>query len=138
MTEELTHHHVSIKLNSKTIIGGIAAMLAILVSAITFINQAEIAEPHWVATRAFVRETIQKAEGPLARQQVDTQLYIAKNERSRIENEINNKQLLITQNPTMPQAVKDAIEGQVKQLREDLQNATQTIIILQQQKQKLE
>jgi len=118
-------------------IGVIAAMLTIIATVITLMNQADIAEPHWVATRQFVRDQVVQASTPLLKKQVETQLFLAKSERSRIENEIANKMVLLSQNPTMPQPVKDAINEQVRSLNSDLETTKATISDLQMQTNKI-
>lgn len=107
----------------------IATAVAILAGSLTIANQADIAEPHWIATRSFVRESIITAQQALAvqqsnveKRQITTQIYLAKSERSRIENEISNKQVLLSQNPNMPDGIKSAIQEQIRSLNADLES----------------
>lgn len=93
-----------------------------LAAILTVMNQAQIAEPHWLATRSFVRDYISSTQKNLETRQIKTQLYLATTERSRLENEIANKQLLITQNPTMPETVKQIILEQIRTLNISLEN----------------
>jgi hypothetical protein len=102
----------------------IGAMVAVLTGAMGFVNQAEVAEPHWVATRSFVRDGITQATFKLEQRQIVTQIYLANSERSRIENELANKQVLLDQNPTMPQGIRDTINEQIRTLKRTLEFTT--------------
>ncbi|HEY6021660.1 MAG TPA: hypothetical protein VIY48_17860 [Candidatus Paceibacterota bacterium] len=114
-------------------LGMIATIIAVVAGSLTIANQAQIAEPHWLATRSFVRDYLTTAQQGLTAQQnrvesrqITTQMYIAKSDRNRIENEIANKQVLLTQNPNMPDPVKYAIQEQIRSLNVDLESAKST------------
>ena len=88
-----------------------------------FANQAQVQEPYWIATRSYVRDTVGASTTKIERRQLQIQVYLAKTERSRIENELANKQVLLTQNPSMPYSVRSAIEEQIRALSTDLEAA---------------
>jgi hypothetical protein len=108
-------------------LGTVATGIAIIGGSFGVANQAELAEPHWVATRSYVRELLAQANGKLESRQIQTQIYLANSERSRIENELANKKVLLEQNQTMPQGVRDAINEQIRQLLRDLENTKQSL-----------
>jgi len=103
--------------------GVLATAVAMVGGALGIANQADIAEPHWIATRSFVRDMVAQANSKIESRQLQTQIYLARSERSRLENELANKQVLLTQNPTMPQEVRRAIEDQIRTLNRDLEAA---------------
>jgi hypothetical protein len=102
-------------------IGLTAAGITIIASSIGVLNQLAIAEPYWPATRSFVEEKIIKATSKLETRQIATQIYLANSEYARIQNELANKQVLLEQNPTMPQGVRDSIQEQIRALQRTLE-----------------
>ena len=136
----MTELRASPPVNGYTIkkLGVLAVILGIIVSALTIMNQADIAEPHWLATRSFVRVQVQQAATPIERGQIQTQLFLAKSERKRIENELANKQVIVSQNPDMPQYARDIIAEQTRSLTIDLENTKGAIVDLEAQKKVLE
>lgn len=103
--------------------GIVTALIAAGGAVMGFANQAEVQEPHWLATRSYVRDTITSSTAKIESRQLQIQLYLARTERSRIENELANKQVLLTQNPNMPAEVRRAIEEQIRALTRDLEAA---------------
>ncbi len=102
---------------------------AVLTAIIATMHFGEIAEPYWVATRGQVRYELQKINDKadaqthaLISQLTDTQLDIKKNERARINDKIREQQLLLQQNPTMPDPVKAAMNGQIMVWQDDIRN----------------
>ena len=108
-------------------LGVVATGIAVIGGSFGVANQAELAEPHWVATRSYVRELMAQANGKLEARQIQTQIYLANSERSRLENELANKKVLLDQNTTMPQGIRDSINEQIRQLLRDLENTKQSL-----------
>jgi len=102
--------------------------LATLVAALLGVaNQINAGEPYWIASRDFVRSSIAQATTQLESRQIQTQIYLANSERSRIENEIANKQVLLDQNKEMPQAVRELIQEQIRALMRALEASKATL-----------
>ena len=100
----------------------IGTAVTIIGGSIGIMNQLAIAEPLWFATRSFVRGEIAFATMKVEARQIATQVYLANSEYSRIQNELANKQVLLDQNPTMPQAIKDSIQEQIRLLQRNLES----------------
>ncbi len=97
-------------------------------------NAARIGEPYWIATRGLVREEIQasndkttQAIDSVAAKQLKMQLFIARDQRQRLENEIASKNILIQQNPNTSREVQSAIEEQLRTLSRDLESVKREI-----------
>lgn len=108
-------------------LGITATGIAIIGGSFSIANQTELAEPRWPATRGFVRELMAQANNKLESRQIQTQIYLATSERSRLENELANKKVLLDQNPSMPQGVRDSINEQIRQLMRDLETTKQSL-----------
>lgn len=105
-----------------------ALTLATLIGALLGIaNQINAGEPYWIASREFVRSSIAQATTQLEVRQIQTQIYLANSERSRIENEIANKQVLLDQNKDMPQPVRELIQEQIRALVRNLETTKSTL-----------
>ena len=110
----------------------------ITTSIVVILNATSAAEPYWLAHREFVREQITKTSTRMAQdlgkvelRQISTQLQMAKTSRRDIQSKIEDKQLLVQQNPTLPSGVRDTINEQVKSLKEEYEEISETISNLQ-------
>lgn len=106
------------------IAGAVGATFAAMISVMNF---TETAEPHWLATRSFVRESVRDAQKVQAVQfeklnesQRRTEIFLAQSEQRRIENAINEKQNLLRDNSAAAPALRDAVSSQVQELQTDL------------------
>lgn len=111
---------------------GVMTVWATAVGAVlTIAGQAEILEPYWPATRAYVRvqynvENVRLIQelNLLNSRQIRMQISSAAAERSRMENEIASKRVLLQQNASMPQGVRDVIEEQIRSLQRSIEEKT--------------
>lgn len=115
--------------------GAVASLMVIL-------NATSSAEPYWLAHREFVREQISKTSlkitadvSKVESRQISTQLQMAKTSRRDIQSKIEDKQLLLQQNPVLPQGVRDTINDQLRSLKEEYEDISSTITNLQREQQ---
>ncbi len=123
---------VDISFRKMAVLLGIIA--GVLTAIMTILNVTSSAEPYWLAHREFVREQITRASlkmandvGKVESRQISTQLQMAKATRRDIQGKIEDKQILLTQNATLPQAVRDAINDQIRSLKEEYEDISSTI-----------
>lgn len=103
-------------------------------AVLTLAGQAEILEPYWPATRSYVKaqynvENVRLIQelNLLNARQIRMQISSAAAERSRMENEIASKRVLLQQNSNMPQGVRDVIEEQIRSLQRSVEEKTAEI-----------
>lgn len=115
------------------------AITSVLAAAVAIANALQAGEPHWIATRAFVREqvtqatgSITKSQNDLQRQQIETQLQVAQGRRESIVAKIGDRQLLLKQPgpPDYERLAREQIgdlQQQLKELDEQIRNMRMTL-----------
>ena len=109
------------------IVTKIVLVFTLMTSLFGIANQIGAGEPYWIASRDFVRTHVAQVASKIEAQQLRTQVFLARSERSRLENEIANKKVLLDQNPNMPLEVRSAILDQIRTLTQNLEDAKNTL-----------
>ena len=107
-----------------------AAFTAILVLATTAANLMQVGEPHWVATRSFVRDQIEKVvdkadteRSKQTQRSIKTEIQVLKGQRAQIVSEIKRRELLL-EDPTAQASLdyRRLIRDQIEQYRDQLKD----------------
>jgi len=123
---------------AKKRLGLIGTAVAVVAGSLTVLNQAEVAESHWIATRSFVRDNLklQRDErivqyDSLKQSQHRTELFLAQSERRRIRSAISEKNSLLQDNGSIPPQVRASIQQQITDLQSDLDRVNDALQRLQ-------
>jgi len=104
-----------------------ATMISAVIAALFAVaNVLQAGEPHWIATRSFVRMTvaetsskIAQSENQLKTRQVQTELQVLQGRVEAIKSKISDRELLLQQ-PDGPPQYKNLISQQVDEFKERL------------------
>lgn len=106
------------------------AVTAVLVLVTLVTNLLQIGEPHWVATRSFVREFVltveTKADADRAKQtqrSIKTEIQVLKGQRAQMVSEIKRRELLLEDptaqgSPEYRRLIRDQIDQYRDQIKE--------------------
>ena len=124
----------TIELSFKRVMILVGAVAAFITASVTILNATKSAEPFWIAHRAFVREAVSSVSLKMAgdvhkveSRQISTQVQMAKSARRDIQSKIEDKQLLLKQNPDTPSSIRSAIDEQIRSLKEEYEDLSATI-----------
>lgn len=125
------------------------ALIGILTALTMMANAMKVAEPHWVATRGFVRENISDIKDRIAAEiksgditqnmqltslhhrLIESELSRARDKRFEIGERIANYQFMLNQNAAAPPDLRDAISRQVSTLMDERVSTSQRIDALE-------
>jgi hypothetical protein len=125
-----------------TVVAG--AVSALVGALLAVANAAGVAEPLWIATRGFTRDTVeaavQRSIGEMRRglseaqaRQIGIEIRIVAAERRRLQDRIADLALELQKNPAAPETLRRAIDEQIRDMREDLQDSDEAMRELRRQ-----
>lgn len=111
--------------------GAIAvALLALITLTTTTANLLQVGEPHWIATRSFVREQVGQAEtksavrdAQMSQRAIKTEIQVLRGRRESLNGEIKRRELLLEDPAAQASAeYRRLVREQIDQYREQLKD----------------
>lgn len=129
----------------KAKLGTIATGVAIVGGLLTVMNQAQVAEPHWLATRGFVREADMSRKVQIDRglnggtiRSNTLEAAIINGRRDAARNSIVSLKLLLQKDGSISSDYRTMIEQQLSELDDKIRQIDRRLDILRQERVALE
>lgn len=112
-------------------VGLVLACCASLFTIVTYVaNAMSWGEPHWIATRSFVRDTFNETQKLILAaesNQINIEIRIEESEHRRIRTKIRDIEVELEKNSEAPDSIKRILKDQLAEQRDELETKLETL-----------